>query len=143
MSTQARPDANPEGSFLKLAAGIVDRAMEYATRKELRISVVVLDATFTPVFASRIDGAFASTFPVATAKAHTAMNFGAPTHELKARVAPENQTALSGVEPRLMFVGGGLPILREGHTIGAVGVSGGSEEQDVQCALNGIGALRP
>lgn len=115
--------------------------MSFAEENGLRVCVVVLDPTFTPVALARRDGAFPSTVPVATAKAHTALNFGAPTHALRERIVADNQRALASVEPRLMFVGGGLPIVRDGRVIGAVGVSGGSEDQDVQCAQAGLEGL--
>jgi uncharacterized protein GlcG (DUF336 family) len=127
--------------LLSIASQVVDRALAFAADNGIRVCVVVLDATFTPVALARRDGAYASTVAVATAKAHTAMNFGAPTHALKERIVPENQRALSSVEPRLMFVGGGLPIVDGDRVVGAVGVSGGSEDQDVQCAQHALEGL--
>jgi uncharacterized protein GlcG (DUF336 family) len=50
------------------------------------------------------------------------------------RIKPENRAALSSVEPRLMFVGGGRPAHLGGATVAAVGVSGASEVQDTECA---------
>jgi uncharacterized protein GlcG (DUF336 family) len=128
-------------TLLSLASQVVDRAMSFATEHELRLCVVVLDATFTPVALARSDGAYASTVAVATAKAHTALNFGAPTHVLRDRIVAENQRALSAVEPRLMFVGGGMPLVRGDRRIGSVGISGGSEDQDVACALHAVEGL--
>jgi len=37
--------------------------------------------------------------------------------------------------------GGGLPIIADGAVIGAIGVSGGSEAQDTECAKAGLAAL--
>ena len=56
------------------------------------------------------------------------------------RVKPENKQALQAVEPDLMFVGGGVPIIVDGVIIGAVGVSGGSEDDDHACAGAGAAA---
>jgi uncharacterized protein GlcG (DUF336 family) len=43
--------------------------------------------------------------------------------------------------PRVITFGGGLPIFEEEEIIGAIGVSGGSEEEDVVCAQAGIDAI--
>lgn len=138
---QSSPSVGSEATLLSLASELTERALSFAAEHSLRICVVVIDTSFTPVMLARRDGAYASTVAVATAKAHTAMNFNAPTHVLRQRIIPENQRALSSVEPRLMFVGGGVPVVRDGRTVAALGVSGGSEEQDVQCALHAIGGL--
>ena len=43
--------------------------------------------------------------------------------------------------PRLVIFGGGLPIVANGVRIGGIGVSGGSAEQDEECALAGLKAI--
>jgi len=43
--------------------------------------------------------------------------------------------------PRVVTFGGGLPIFEGDDLIGAVGVSGGSEEEDIACAQAGIDAI--
>jgi uncharacterized protein GlcG (DUF336 family) len=45
------------------------------------------------------------------------------------------------VRPNVVTFGGGLPIVEEGEVIGAIGVSGGSEEEDILCAQAGIDAI--
>jgi uncharacterized protein GlcG (DUF336 family) len=42
---------------------------------------------------------------------------------------------------RLVVFGGGVPLVADGETIGAVGVSGGSSAQDVQIAEAGAAAV--
>jgi glc operon protein GlcG len=42
---------------------------------------------------------------------------------------------------RLVVFGGGVPLVADGQTIGAVGVSGGSSAQDVQVAEAGAAVL--
>jgi uncharacterized protein GlcG (DUF336 family) len=64
-------------------------------------------------------------------KAYTAVAFGIPTHEWWDTVRDE-PALLHGVikTDRLIIFGGGMPIVDAGELIGAVGVSGGSPEQD-------------
>ena len=116
-------------------------AAGWASERDLRLGIVVLDARFIPACALTMDGAYASVFNVARAKAKTALNFGLPTSELATRIAPESRQALAGVEPGLMFVGGGLPIRAGDRVLGAVGVSGGSAAQDAECAEHALAAV--
>jgi uncharacterized protein GlcG (DUF336 family) len=46
------------------------------------------------------------------------------------------------VRSRLHFVGGGVPILRDGGVVGAIGIShGGGTESEHELACAGIGAV--
>jgi uncharacterized protein GlcG (DUF336 family) len=121
-------------SMLERALTSVEAGLAYADELGVRVAIVVLDTSFTPVVAVRADGAYESAFKVAVAKAHTALNFRSPTDDLKSRIAPENQAALGRLEPLLLFVGGGRPLRDEEGIIGSVGVSGASEAQDAECA---------
>ena len=102
---------------------------------------MVLDARFAVIASVSLDGAYTSVFNVARAKAKTALNFGAATADLAVKVKPESQAALLAVEPGMMFIGGGVPIRRGGELIGAIGVSGGSAEQDSECAQHALDAV--
>jgi uncharacterized protein GlcG (DUF336 family) len=123
-----------ETPYVDVALEAARAAVAAAEGRDMRIAVVILDYTFTDVAVLRMDGAFASTVRVARAKAHTAVNFGTPTSAIAERVTPENKVALSTVEPRLMFVGGGVPLRSGDQLVGGLGVSGGSEADDVAVA---------
>jgi uncharacterized protein GlcG (DUF336 family) len=41
---------------------------------------------------------------------------------------------------KIMAVAGGLPVLDSPHVVGAVGVSGGTEEQDQECCRAAVAA---
>ena len=43
--------------------------------------------------------------------------------------------------PRLVVFGGGIPVELDGEVIGAIGVSGGSVEEDERCAVAGLQAV--
>jgi uncharacterized protein GlcG (DUF336 family) len=60
---------------------------------------------------------------------------------LAARVKPENKIAVAQVAPRIVFLGGGVPILSDGAAVGAIGVSGGNEQQDVEGAKRALQAI--
>ena len=121
-------------SFLELARRAVDAGLAYAAERDLRMTLVVMDVTGTVCAAARNDGSKPITYAIAVAKANTARVFEASTAELAGRVKPENKIAIGQLGTDIAFLGGGVPILRDGGVIGAIGASGGSEPQDVECA---------
>jgi uncharacterized protein GlcG (DUF336 family) len=121
-------------SILEAARAAVEAGMSAARERGVRVAVIVIDHSFTPVFLARSDGAFPSSVVIAQAKASTALNFGSPSATMAARVSAENKVALSMVDRRLMFVGGGVPIRSAGAVVAAVGVSGAREEDDAALA---------
>lgn len=127
--------------FLAAANAAVEAGIAHAREAQVKVSVVVLDRTMTPVSLQRMDGSYPSSVDVARAKAHTALNFGAPTAALAERIVPVNQAALQTVVPQLMFVAGGVPVRADGELVGAVGVSGASADQDRECAEAAESAL--
>jgi len=90
----------------------------------------------------RADGAFSASVGIARDKAYTAAVFGLSTDDLSNALLG-NPVVHSGIasRPGVALFGGGVPI-REGEvTIGAIGVSGGSEDDDRECARAGVAAL--
>ncbi|WP_052863362.1 GlcG/HbpS family heme-binding protein [Streptomyces niger] len=77
---------------------------------------------------------------VAVDKAWTAASFRSATHVWNSYVA-DPQVAPLAHHPRLMAVGGGCPVVELGETIGGLGVSGGSAEQDQRAAEAGLRML--
>lgn len=121
--------------FLTSGQAAVAAGIEYARANDARMAVVVMDVTGTVCAAARMDHARTIVYDIALAKANTAREFENRTSELKDRVAVENKAALTALSPRpIAFLGGGLPIMRAGHIDGAIGASGGSEAQDIECA---------
>lgn len=127
--------------FLETAQRAVAAGIEYAREHQLRMTVLVMDITGTVCAAARMDGSRTITYAIALAKANTSREFQAPTSELAARVKPENKIAIGQLAPNIAFLGGGAPIVIEGELVGAVGTSGGTEEQDVACAERALAAL--
>jgi len=91
-------------------------------------AIVVVDESGHLVAALRMDNALWVTPEIAQAKAVTASAFRATTAELEERwkVRPLFASSIVGLGPGRFLVGkGGVPIIVDGHVIGAVGVSGG------------------
>ncbi|WP_137169949.1 heme-binding protein [Marinomonas sp. FW-1] len=72
---------------------------------------------------------------IAHKKALTAVSFGIPTKDWQSKLAERNNTLLAlQSEPDFTYLGGGLPIFLDNCLVGAIGISGGSEQQDIDCA---------
>lgn len=92
----------------------------------------------------RADAAPFLTAEVAIDKAWTAASFGMATSQWNAYMA-EATVAPLAKHPRLMAVGGGVPIFFDGQLLGGIGISGGSSIQDHEAAeeaLRAVGLLK-
>jgi len=94
----------------------------------------------------RMDEAFVSSCDISLNKAWSACSLKQGTHEITPAVQPGQ--SLYGLQltnqQRIIIFGGGLPVIFNEQVIGAVGVSGGTVEQDqllAQCALDCFSAL--
>jgi uncharacterized protein GlcG (DUF336 family) len=86
----------------------------------------------------RMDGGKVLSIDSAIAKARTAASSRVPTGRMADDLAPKLAAATGGKVTNLL---GGLPILVDGHVIGAIGVGSGTGEQDVEVAAAGVAAL--
>jgi uncharacterized protein GlcG (DUF336 family) len=77
---------------------------------------------------------------VAIDKAWTASSFRTATHQWSDYLADPRIAQLAH-RPRLVAVGGGVPIVENGRCVGGLGVSGGTAEQDRQAAEAALAAL--
>lgn len=102
--------------------------------------IAVTDESGTLVAFERMDGGKVSSVTIARDKAFTAAAARKATHEYNAVNVPGSlafgiHTEVGG---RISSVGGGLPVVVEGEVVGAIGVSSGTPEQDMDCARAGI-----
>jgi uncharacterized protein GlcG (DUF336 family) len=126
------------------AHNAVEAAVQEARRLGLRINVAVTDPSGTLMAFLRMPGAFVHSVEIAIDKARTAAGFGFATSKWKDIVGGDALLAAGlNKQPGLAMFGGGLPIDEDGQRIGGIGVSGGSAEQDEQCAAAGLAALKP
>jgi glc operon protein GlcG len=135
--------AAPFGRPVELsdARTVIAAVRQAATERGWAVSVAVLDLGGKLVALERMDRAMMASPEVAVAKAMGAIAFKRPTKMLQ-------EAIVSGFTPMLSlsFVGmvpieGGLPILKDGEIIGAVGVSGQSPTGDAELAEIGLGAI--
>lgn len=96
-------------------------------------SIAIVDAGGHLVMLERLDGSFPASATVAIDKARTAAVFRMPTRNFEDAVA-KGRTSLVAVDVMLPLRGG-VPLVRGGQVVGAVGVSGAaSAQQDDEIA---------
>lgn len=124
------------------AQQVVAKAIARAQEMGIAIAVVVVDDAGGSVALSRMDGSPVMAVAMATGKAYTAVGMGAPT-EVWENLSKDNPSfggAITSIDGFVPF-GGGQPLTSDGALIGAVGVSGGTVEQDVEIAKHAATAL--
>ena len=106
----------------------------------VNINVAVVDHTGLLVAFLRMPNAPLHSMDIAIDKAYTVASFGLPTHQWTTALEHHSPAVRDGLlrRPRFVAFGGGLPIMHHGVMIGAIGVSGASEEQDQTCAQAGL-----
>jgi uncharacterized protein GlcG (DUF336 family) len=128
------------GLTLAAARAVVAGALAEGQRLGIAISCAVVDSGDQLVAFERMDGADLVTISLARDKAFSALVNHMPTSELAPLVQPGTEfygyDSLAG--GRMVVFAGGLPIEIGGVLVGAVGVSGGSAEQDEACARAGL-----
>lgn len=119
-----------------------------AVRDQLRADgkaavVAVSDAQGELIALLRLDGAKRAPIQVAINKAFTAARERCPTSQIGRTVRdPERGFDITYYgDPRYVGWGGGIPVVHEGQVLGAVGVSGLSEEEDTRLAAIGVTAI--
>lgn len=123
------------------ARRVVDAAEEEATRYGWPMVIAVVDSGGHLVLQQRLDGAQLGSIDVARQKAETAVLFRRPTRVF------EDALAQGGLHLRLLGMNnlvpldGGIPLIRDGAVVGAIGVSGMRSDQDAQVAQAGADAL--
>lgn len=125
------------------ACDAVRAAVAHAATLGIQINVSVVDRGGNLAAFLRMPGAFLHSIDIAIDKAYTAASFGLPTSQWHAALQQHSDAVREGIvrRPRFVAFGGGLPIIENGHRIGGIGVSGGSEEQDEACAQAGLAAI--
>jgi uncharacterized protein GlcG (DUF336 family) len=132
-----------EGVTLTQAQEIVEAARAKAEEIDVPMNIAVVDAGNNLTAFARMDGAWLGSIDIAQNKAYTARSFDMSTQDLAPLCQP-NQP-LFGInasnQGRLIIFAGGIPLMSGDDVIGAVGVSGGSVEQDHEVAEAGVAAL--
>ncbi|MGF9660734.1 heme-binding protein [Arthrobacter crystallopoietes] len=125
------------------ARTIIEAAEKRAVEISQPMNIAVVDSGGNLVTHARMDGAWIGSIDISINKAFTARAFDIQTKDLGDTSQPNQQ--FYGIHSsnggRIMIFAGGVPLTRDGEVVGAVGVSGGSGEQDQTVAEVGAAAL--
>ena len=129
-------------TILELAdvKAIAAAAEAEAIKNNWAVSIAVVDDGGHLLWLQRLDGAPALSAHIAPAKAHTAALGRRESKIYEDMINGGRASFLSAPELKGMLEGG-LPIVKDGQCIGAVGVSGVKSTEDVQIGRAGIAAL--
>lgn len=128
---------------LEDARKIIAAAEKRANELRQPMNIAVADGGGNLVAHARMDGAWIGSIDIAINKAYTSRAFDISTRELAKSSQSGGQ--FFGIHAsnggRVMIFAGGVPLRRQGQVVGAVGVSGGSGEQDQAVAEAGAAAF--
>jgi uncharacterized protein GlcG (DUF336 family) len=113
--------------------------------KEIKqpMNIAVVDAGGNLVSHVRMDDAWLGSIDISINKAFTSRAFDIATKDLAGPSQPGGQFFGIHVSNhgRVMIFAGGIPLKRDGKVVGAIGVSGGSGDQDQAVAEAGAAAF--
>jgi glc operon protein GlcG len=143
ITTQAQTTMPDYGTSINLsdAQRVVSAAQSEASKNKWSVVIAVVDAGGNLVLLQRLDGTQYGSVDVAQQKARSAAAFKRSTKVFQDAVT-------SGFMPVLNLSGavsieGGLPLVRDGKVIGAIGISGVQANEDGQIAAAGAKAIAP
>ena len=128
---------------LEDARRIVTAAEKKAREIGQPMNIAVADEGGNLIAHVRMDGAWLGSIDISIKKAYTSRAFDFSTKELAAHSQSGGQ--FFGIhasnDGKVMIFAGGIPLKRNGKVVGAIGVSGGSGEQDHTVAQAGAAAF--
>ena len=138
------PYAIPYGPTISLenAKKASAAALAEARKNAWTMAVAIVDPDGTLVYYEKMDNTQSASAKVAVNKARSAALYKRPTKVFQDRLASGNAglavLALEGAVP----VEGGIPLMIDGHIVGAIGVSGDSSDHDSICAQAGVDSIK-
>jgi uncharacterized protein GlcG (DUF336 family) len=125
------------------ARRVIAAAEKKAQEIKQPMNIAVVDAGGNLISHVRMDGAWIGSIDISINKAFTSRAFDITTKDLAEHSQSGGQFFGIHVSNhgRVMIFAGGIPLKREGKVVGAIGVSGGSGEQDHAVAEAGAKAF--
>lgn len=131
----------PTASITRTAAiALIDAARASAKKIGIEVSIAVTDAAGNIKAFERGDNSPFLTAEVAINKAWTSASYDLATHVWNSYLVDPKVAQLANI-PRLMPIAGGYPVRENGKLIGAIGISGGTYQQDQQIAEDALKAV--
>ena len=124
---------------LALANALTEKVKAKAAEMGVNVVIAVSDKAGRPVSVQCMDDAYIASFDIAINKTYTSASLKMSTEQL-GRLSQPGQD-LYGIQftnnGKIVIFGGGEVLEADGHIVGALGVSGGSAEEDTAIAAYG------
>ena len=124
---------------LEDAHRITIAAQRTATENKWNVAIAVVDDGGHLISLERMDGTQKGSIRIAEQKARTAILFKRPTKAFEDAVLQGRPVFMT--MPDVICLEGGVPLIREGVYLGAIGVSGVKSSEDGVVAAAGAAAL--
>jgi len=125
------------------AQAAIQAATAEAARRGWSVNVAVVDAGANLVAFLRMDGAQLASITIAEHKARAAARFRRPTKFFEDGIQKLDYKYLATLDD-MVASRGGIPLIEDGHLIGAIGCSGGTGSQDeVACTAGAATINKP
>ena len=125
------------------ARRVIAAAEKKATDMKQPMNIAIADAGGNIVAHVRMDGAWIGSIDISQKKAYTSRAFDITTKDLATHSQSGGQ--FFGIhasnDGKIMIFAGGVPLKKDGKVVGAIGVSGGSGDQDHAVAEAGAAAF--
>jgi len=133
---------NPYGPNINLATAkkVAAAAAQEAIKMKINVVIVIVDTGGNLLYMERFDLVQYGSVDVAVHKAKCSVAFKRPTKSFE-NVIGSGKTAYLTLDG-ISAIEGGIPIMQNGKIIGAIGVSGGSAQQDGMVATAGADVMQ-
>ena len=144
----AAPAASPAPDYglpisTDQAKAVAAAAIDEARKNNWRMAVAIVGPDGSIIYFEKMDGTQNASFLLAAAKARTSALFRRSSKVFVDQFAAGNVAFMTFPDDaRPTASEGGLPIIADGKIIGAIGVSGGTGQQNGVAAAAGIGAVK-
>lgn len=142
-STEEKNKATALGIALAEAQAVIAAARHKAEEINVPMNIAIVDEGGNLTAFARMDGAWLGSIDIAQGKAFTARAFDMATEDLATMA--QSGRPLFGIHAsnagKIIIFAGGIPLKQNGKVIGAIGVSGGTVDQDQTVAEAGVEAF--
>lgn len=104
--------------------------------------ICITDVSGNIIVLEKMDNALIASIDIAKDKAYTSCIFKLPTSNLQNLSIPSGELFGINNMKNVITFGGGIPLEIKGNIIGAIGVSGGTVQQDILVAEHGVKILK-
>lgn len=140
MKSPQMPNSYGQSINLATAKKISSAAAKEAEILTANVIIAIVDVGGHLIYLERFDKAQFGSIDVAVHKARCSVAYKRPTKAFEVAVSSGKINLLNLDD--ICAIEGGLPIVQRGKITGAIGVSGGTAQEDGQIAIAGVSALK-